>query len=153
MTRVTNRATTGIAWFKTLPAKEREVIDLASARQIALRLRLRNHYWLTECQPITQLVVEKLRRKMAVIDPRDAMEDSEVEELLSRDFGFTASQANGATVWTIPELEEAQVDVVASVDAIRAKASAAGRASAAKRAAQAAPAAGAGPATGLVDDF
>ena len=134
MSPTSRKATAVLGWFPTTPATEREVIDMATARQVSLRTRLRHHYWLTDCQPLTRLTVEKLCRKMAFIDSRDAMDDSEVEELLVPDYGFAAAEVDGVKAWVIPELQEARSVAVASVEGSRARASAAGRASAAKRA-------------------
>ncbi len=130
------RKTTAIlGWFPTTPATEREVLDMATARQIALRTRLRFHYWLTDCQPLSELTVEKLRRKMALIDPHDVMEAQHVEEVLSEHYGFTASVGpDGTRTWRIQELDEGRGAAVASIETTRARASVAGRASAARRA-------------------
>jgi hypothetical protein len=142
MTNTTSRKATAIlGWFPTTPATEREVLDMASARQIALRTRLRHHYWLTDCQPLTELTVNNLRRKMVLIDPQDAMDDGQVQELLSEHYGFTPVRSgDSATAWRIPELDEARANAVASIEGTRARAAAAGRASAAKRAGSAPPA-------------
>ena len=136
-TAPSRKATAILGWFPTTPATEREVLDMATARQIALRLRLRHHYWLTDCRPITEVTVSTLRRKMVLIDPQDAMDDAQVEELLSDHYGFALANAqNGARAWRIPELDEARAGAVASIEGTRERAAAAGRASAAKRAAQ-----------------
>jgi hypothetical protein len=136
MTATTGRKATAIlGWFPTTPATEREVLDMATARQIALRTRLRHHYWLTDCQPITELTVTKLRRKMILIDSQDGMDDGQVDELLSEHYGFAALALPGAArAWRIPELDEARANAVGSIEGTRARAAAAGRASAAKRA-------------------
>lgn len=129
------KATAVLGWFPTTPATEREVLDMATARQIALRTRLRHHYWLTDCHPITEVTVSKLRKKMVLIDPQDAMDDDQVTELLSDHYGFTrVSLAEGATGWRIPDLDEARGIAVDAIEAQRAQASAAGKLSAQKRA-------------------
>lgn len=118
-----------IGWFPTTPATEREIIDMANSRQVALRTRLRHLYWLTECKAIGQTTVDLARRKMALIDPQDTLTDAQVAELLTTHYGFEPS-ADG---WVIPDLDEAREDVVGSVREARGRAQAAGRASAAKR--------------------
>lgn len=146
MTKAPSRkATAVLGWFPTTPATEREIIDMANSRQIALRTRLRHSYWLTDCQPLTAVTVDLQRKKMAMIDPQDCMTDEQVAELLSPHFGF-AVVASGVgekpVAWTIPDLDEARAEAVGSIEAMRGRAAAAGRASAAIRAARAA---GAGP--------
>ncbi len=114
---------------------------MATARQIALRLRLRHHYWLTDCHPLTQLTVTTLRRKMVLIDPQDAMDDAQVQELLSDHYGFApVNTLDGSKAWRIRELDQARAGAVASIEGTRERAAAAGRASAKKRAAQGAQA-------------
>lgn len=133
------KATAVLGWFPTTPATEREVIDMANSRQIALRTRLRHTYWLTDCQPISGVTVNNMRRKMVLIDPKDAMEDPEVAELLSDHYGFaTVSLAAGVSGWRIPDLDEARAAAVGSIEAKREAASAAGKRSAEVRAARAA---------------
>lgn len=107
---------------------------MANSRQIALRTRLRHHYWLTDCKPITETTVALQRRKMALIDAQDTMTEEQVEELLSEHYGF----ARCGEGWRIPDLDEARGVAVQSITATREAASRAGKASAAKRAAQAA---------------
>jgi hypothetical protein len=120
---------TANAWFKTYPAHELEILDMANARQIALRTRLRHRYWVTSCAPLTPSAVERVCKKMALIDDRDAMTDAEVEELLTPDFGFAAVDSG----WTVPDLDAARGEALGSIDAIRSRMSELGRASAAKR--------------------
>lgn len=124
------KTTAVLGWFATTPATEREVIDMANARQVALRDRLRHHYWLTDCRPITDVTLDVLRRKMVLIDPQDELPDAQVEELLSLHFGFDKTD----TGWCIPDLDEARQTAVGSIEEGRLRASAAGKASAAKRA-------------------
>jgi hypothetical protein len=122
-----------LGWFPTTPATEREVIDMANSRQVALRTRLRHHYWLTECKPISETTVAIARRKLLLIDPQDTMTDDQVAELLSPHYGFERT-AGG---WVIPDLDEARGVAVGSIEGIKERAAAAGRASAAKRAGRA----------------
>jgi hypothetical protein len=123
------KATAVLGWFPTTPATEREILDMANARQIALRTRLRHHYWLTDCAPLTPATVERLRRKMTMIDPQDAMPDDQVDELLSPDLGFEAV-AGG---WRVPDLDEARSAALGSIQSTRDRMAALGKASAAKR--------------------
>jgi hypothetical protein len=132
MTKTTTPArgsSTANAWFKTYPANELETLDMATARQIALYARLRNRYWLTECAPLSRAAIDRVVKKMALIDPRDKMEETEVQELLAPDFGFVATESG----WTVPDLDAARAEALGSIDAIRQRMSALGRASAAKR--------------------
>ena len=73
---------------------------MANSRQIALRTRLRNHFWMTECRPIGTVTVDLAVRKMKMIDPGDAMTPAEVAEVLSDHYGF-AGTADG---FIIPQL-------------------------------------------------
>lgn len=132
------KATAVLGWFPTTPATEREIIDMANSRQIALRTRLRHHYWLTDCKPLTEVAISNARRKMTLIDPQDVMTDDQVAELLTEHYGFVP--LSGSKTWAIPDLDEARAAALASIEGIRARASAAGKASAAKR--------GFGPAAG-----
>jgi hypothetical protein len=131
----TRKVTAVLGWFPTTPATEREILDMANSRQVALRTRLRHHYWLTECRPISDQTITNMRRKMAMIDPQDAMPDDQVAELLSPHYGFAeAADASGAFVgWTITDLDEALQAATASITATRERMSQLGKASAARR--------------------
>jgi hypothetical protein len=131
MTPTTRKPAVALGWFPHNAATESAVIDMASSRQIALRTRLRNHYWLTEGRPIGAATVGIIRKKMTMIDLRDVLSEEEVSEVLSDHYGFTAT-ADG---WTIPDLDEARGVAIGSLEAIRARASAGGKAKAAKAAA------------------
>ncbi|MGA0610647.1 hypothetical protein [Caldimonas sp. KR1-144] len=132
-TTPTRPTSTASGWHPTNPVSERETLDMATARQIALRTRLRHHYWLTECRPFDDSTVALMRRKMTLIDARDAMDDEEVVDLLTAHYGFTRS----AEGWRIADLDCARDALVSSIDGTRKRAQAAGVASAKKRAQQA----------------
>jgi len=127
----TRKPSTALGWFPHIAATESAIIDMANSRQIALRTRLRNHYWLTECRPFGAATVAVTRKKMLMIDTRDVLSDEEVAEVMSDHYGFKPT-ADG---WGIPDLEEARGVAAGSLEAIRARASAGGRAKAAKAAA------------------
>lgn len=131
------KATAVLGWFPTTPTTEREILDMANSRQVTLRTRLRHLYWLTECKPISPLVVASVRRKMVMIDPQDAMPEEQVDELLSPHFGFEkVTDAAGAFVgWRLPDLDAALQDAVGAIEAKRARMSALSIAGVAKRAA------------------
>lgn len=124
------KPSTAANWHPLTPATENAILDMANARQIALRTRLQLHYWLTECRPLTPTAVAQVRKKMAMIDPRDVLDDEEVQELLTEFFGFTATDAG----LTIPDLDEHRRVSVGAAMAFREKQSEAGR----KRASEAA---------------
>lgn len=130
------KVTAVLGWFPTTPATEREILDMANSRQVALRTRLRHHYWLSDCKPLGAVTVTTMRRKMTMIDPQDTMPEEQVDELLSPHYGFDkATDTAGHFVgWTIPDLDEARHAAVGSIVATRERMSELGRASAAKRA-------------------
>ena len=125
-----------MGWYPTTPATELSTIDMANARQVALRDRLRNHYWLTKCKPLTALAVELQRRKMRGIDPSDVLTDEQTEELLSEHYGFHGDAVAG---WLIPDLQDHYRTALESIQGTRKRATAAGKASGAARAAGKAP--------------
>ncbi|MBE0547774.1 MAG: hypothetical protein IH627_09000 [Rubrivivax sp.] len=131
------KVTAVLGWFPTTPATEREILDMANSRQVALRTRLRHHYWLNDCKPLGAVTVSTLRRKMAMIDPQDAMPEEQVAELLSPHYGFEEARDDAGAVvgWCIPDLDEAQRAAVGSIVATRERMAELGRASAAKRSA------------------
>lgn len=136
-TAPSRKASTVLGWFPSTPATEREVLDIASARDIALRARLRIHYWLTECQPFTTATVDKIRRKMVLLDAQDAMSDEQVREVLTEHYGFAPVPGLGASAaWRIPDLDDARAAAVASIQASRERGRVAGLKSAEKRAAE-----------------
>lgn len=148
-----------LGWFPTTPATEREVLDMATSRQIALRTRLRHTYWLTDCKPLSEVTIGIHRRKMALIDQKDEMSEPEVAELLSDHYGFAlvTDEAGEVLGWGIPELQAVRQHAAASISASRERMSELGKRSAAARAVRSepprAPAApsGSGP-TGTADD-
>ena len=127
----TRKPSTALQWFPHIPATESAVLDMANSRQIALRIRLRNHYWLTECKPMGPTTVALTRKKMQMIDAQDSMTDEEVAEVLSDHYGFTGTPLG----LTIPELLEARGVAVTAGQERQARASAGGLAKAAKAAA------------------
>jgi hypothetical protein len=127
----TRKPSTALGWFPHVPATDSSIIDMASARQIALRARLRNHYWLTEGKPIGESTVALLLKKMAMIDAKDKMTSAQVAEVLSDHYGFRQTPEG----ITVPDLDEARGVAVESLQAIQARASAGGRAKAEKAAA------------------
>lgn len=131
----TRTPTTALHWFPHIAATESATLDMANSRQIALRTRLRNHYWLTECKPIGSTTVALTRKKMAMIDKKDTMTDAEVSEVLSDHYGFVSTD-DGLIV---PELIEARTVAIGSAQANRERASAGGKAKAAKAAGTDAP--------------
>ena len=126
---------TATAWFPLAPAAESAVIDMADARTVALRERLRNHYWLTDCRPLTTADIDLQRRKMRMIRDADGMEQSEVDALLTPTFGFECCP----TGWTIPALDIHRDEVLDAKQQAALRAAAAGRASAAARASRTGP--------------
>jgi hypothetical protein len=151
----TTKSTSAVlGWFPTTPATEREVIDMANSRQIALRTRLRHYYWLTDCRPLGRLTVDMVRRKMALIDPRDDLSEPELAELLSMHYGFAVRPDDHGEVvgWSIPELDDTRAAAVASITATRERTSRAGKASAARRSDAAVAPAAVGSAASSGDD-
>jgi len=126
-----------LGWFPTTPTTEREVLDMATSRQIALRTRLRHTYWLTDCKPLGPVTVAAVRRKMVLIDGRDAMTEPEVDELLSDHYGFAKIVDPDGVFegWSVPELADARDTATASITATRERMSAIARVGAQKRAA------------------
>lgn len=110
MTNPLRKPSTAIHWYPHSSATESAVIDMANSRQIALRTRLRNHYWLTECKPISPVTVALTRKKMILIDTKDKMSDTDVTEILSSHYGFHETPEG----LTIPELDEARGVVIKS---------------------------------------
>jgi len=94
------KSSTAVQWHTHNATNESAVLDMANSRQIALRTRLRNHFWMTECRPMGAVTVDLAVRKMKMIDLRDAMTPEEVAEVLSGHYGF-AETADGVIV---PEL-------------------------------------------------
>lgn len=124
--KTTRKASAALGWYPTMPAVEASVIDMATGRQVSLRARLRNHYWLHECRPLTQTTIDLVQRKLVLIDPADALDQAQLDQLLSDHFGFNLTAAG----WTIPDLDEAYAAALESVNAIRERAIKGGRASA-----------------------
>lgn len=98
------KPSTALQWRPHYPATESAIIDMANSRQIALRERLRNHYWLTECKPISNVTIELTRRKMLMIDSKDKMNTTEVAEILSTHYGFHETDAG----YVIPDMDESR---------------------------------------------
>lgn len=89
-----------MGWHTLHPTQETQITQDLSARQFTLRARLSHHYWITECVPISKSVVERIRARMIRRDPKDAMEEHEVQEVLHTDFGFEAV----GDCWAMPSL-------------------------------------------------
>lgn len=124
----TNRKTSAaLGWFPLEPAVEASVIDMADARALALRHRLRSAYWLNGCKPLTEVALNLQRRKLVSIDPRDVLTDAEVAQLLDPHYGF--ERLPDVAAWRIPELD----DHYAHAQAVIRKKSEAGKASGAAR--------------------
>ena len=96
----TRKLTAVLGWFPTTPTTDSAVIDMATSKQIALWTRLRYHYWLTDCRPLTGQTVALVQKKMSLIDPKDAMDEADTAQVLTSHFGFEAV----GDAWTIPEL-------------------------------------------------
>jgi hypothetical protein len=101
---------------------------MTNARQIALRTRLRNFYWLTDCKPMPAASIAAQRKKMTLIDHSDEMSDSDVAEVLSSHYGFLEIPEG----LTIPELDEARRIAIGSAEERTVRAGNGGRAKAAK---------------------
>lgn len=101
---ITRKPSTALQWFPHIAANESAILDMANSRQIALRTRLRNHYWLTECRPIGATTVALTRKKMTMIDVKDKMTEADVAEVLTDHYGFTPTPEG----LTIPDLMEAR---------------------------------------------
>lgn len=128
MTTPSRTPSTALQWFTYNAANESAILDMANSRQIALRTRLRNHYWLTDCKPIGQTTIALIRKKMAMIDERDVMTEAEVTEVLSNHFGFIETDDG----LVIPDLIEAREAAISSAQGRRERASAGGKARAGK---------------------
>lgn len=128
MTTPSRTPSTALQWSPHNAANESAILDMADSRQIALRTRLRNHYWLTDCKPIGPTTVALNRKKMAMIDDRDVMTDAEVTEVLSDHFGFIATDEG----LTIPDLIEAREVAIGSAEGRKERAALGGKARAAK---------------------
>lgn len=110
MSNPLRKPSTALQWRPHYSASESAIIDMANSRQIALRERLRNHYWLTECKLISGTTVDLTRRKMTMIDPKDKMTDADVTEILSAHYGFQETTDGHA----IPDIDEARAVAIKS---------------------------------------
>jgi hypothetical protein len=110
MSTTLRKPSTALQWRPHYSASESAIIDMANSRQIALRERLRNHYWLTECKPISSTSVDLTRRKMMMIDAKDKMTDADVTEVLSAHYGFYATSEGHV----IPDIDEARAVAIKS---------------------------------------
>ena len=128
MTAPTRKPSTAIQWHAHSAITESAILDMTNARQIALRTRLRNFYWLTECKPMPVASIAIQRKKMTVIDIKDEMSDAEVAEVLSSHYGFLETPEG----LTIPELDEARGIAVGAAEDRAVKAGNGGRAKAAR---------------------
>ena len=95
-----HKTPTGPGWHPHFATADTATLDMTPARQIALRVRLRNHYWLKECEPFTVAIVTQTRKKMVMIDKRDKLTEAEVDEVMTAEYGFIETPEG----WTIPEL-------------------------------------------------
>lgn len=89
-------------WWRYTPIKESQAIDWSPGRLVKLRAQLRNLYWSKLCRPLTSADIATLRRRLVLTDPRDAVEDDELAELLTPAYGFEV-EPDG---WSIPELAD-----------------------------------------------
>jgi hypothetical protein len=128
MTAALRKPSTALQWHPHSAATESAIIDMANSRQLALRIRLRNFYWLNECRPIGTTSLAMQRKKMVMIDPRDVLTEDEVKELLTDHYGFYATSEG----LIIPELDESRISAVVASDARADRAGAGGRAKALK---------------------
>lgn len=128
MTAPTRKPSVATQWHPHYSHTESAVLDMANSRQIALRTRLRNFYWLTDCKPFGTDSVTMTRKKMIMIDSKDKMTDADVADVLTAHYGFVASPGG----WTIPELDEARGIAIRATEARAERAGAGGRAKAAK---------------------
>lgn len=120
---------TATAWFPHAPASEAAIIDMADARTVALRERLRNHYWLRGCVPLTTAEIDLQRRKMLMIREADGVDEDTIKALLTPLYGFEF----GGEGWVIPDLDYHRTEVLAAKAKAAALGAAGGRASAGKR--------------------
>lgn len=121
---------TATAWFPHAPAIASAVIDMADARTVALRERLRNLYWLRGCEPLTTADIDLQCRKMRMIREADEVDEAARQALLVPSYGFQ----EGPEGWTIPDLDHHRKEVLEQKEAASARGAAGGKASAAKRA-------------------
>jgi hypothetical protein len=121
------KPSTGLQWHPHSAHIESAVIDIANARQIALRTRLRHHFWLTECKPLGPTTLALTLKKMTMIDSRDEMSTEEVEELLSDHYGFESTEIG----FVVPELIEARDSALKAAGIRKERASTGGKAKAA----------------------
>ena len=125
------KPSTALQWHTYNSHNESAVLDMANSRQIALRTRLRNHFWMTECKPLGATTVALTLKKMKMIDPRDKMTAAEVDELLSDHYGFESTEAG----FIVPDLIESRDTALKSAGMRKERASAGGKAKAAAEAA------------------
>lgn len=121
------KPSTALQWHTHSAHNESAVLDMANSRQIALRTRLRNHFWLTECKPLGAVTVTLQIKKMTMIDPRDSMTTEEVSEVLSDHYGFDNTSAG----FIVPELIEARDTALMAAGVRKERAAAGGKAKAA----------------------
>ncbi len=98
------KTSAALGWFPLEPAVEASIIDMADARAVALRHRLRSAYWLNGCKPLTEVAVNLQRRKLSTIDPRDVLTDTELGDLLDPHYGF--ERLPGGAGWRVPDLDD-----------------------------------------------
>lgn len=93
-------------WFKYHTTLEATLMQDATALQIAMRILLRERYWLTDCSPLGPIAIKNIRTRMAMRNQRDVITDDEVTELLSPEFGFQkATTDDGEFVgWHLPAM-------------------------------------------------
>lgn len=128
MTATFRKPSVALQWHPHTAAAESAIIDTANARQVTLRTRLRNFYWLTDCKPMPLTSIAAQRKKMVLIDSRDDMSEPEVSEVLSSHYGFLETPEG----LTIPELDDARGIAVGAAEGRAVKAGNGGRAKAAR---------------------
>lgn len=77
--------------------------DHLNARQLTMWMRLRQHYWSTECLPLTGKTIQRFLDQMARRDPHDTISPEDLAELLDLDHGFEVDDDGN---WIIPDLRD-----------------------------------------------
>lgn len=121
------KSSTAVQWYTHNATNESAVLDMANSRQIALRSRLRNTFWLTDCKPMGTVTVNLAVRKLEMIDPRDSMTPEEVAEVLSNHYGFKQTEQG----FIIPDLIEDRDFALSSANSRQVRAAQGGRGKAA----------------------
>lgn len=110
-------------WFKHHTTQDSTIMQDATAMQIAMRILLRDRYWLTNCQPLGPIAIRNIRVRMERRNPRDVISQEEVDELLTPEFGFHPEvSADGELIgWHLPALAAQRDAMLGARAAERAK--------------------------------